>query len=77
MCGHAARREELGMSQEELGLGCNKDRKVIENIEYGRSSTKKDGAYYLANPELHAIFTIAKVLDISEAYLVDPARPVE
>ncbi|MBO0842767.1 MAG: helix-turn-helix transcriptional regulator [Nocardioides sp.] len=72
-----ARREALGMSQEELGLRCQMDRKAIQNVEYGRSSTKKDGAYRPGNPKLDTIFTIAKVLDISVAYLVDPTRPVE
>lgn len=72
-----ARREALGLSQEELALRCQFDRKAIQNVEYGRSSTKKDGAYSLGNPKLETVFTIAKALEISVGYLVDPEQPVE
>lgn len=72
-----ARREALGLSQEELALRCVLDRKAIQNVEYGRSSTKKDGAYRLGNPKLDTVFTIARVLGINVGYLVDPEQPVE
>lgn len=72
-----ARRESLGLSQDELAQRCGFDRKAIQNVEYGRSSTKKDGAYRPGTPKLGTLFTIAKVLGISVSYLVDPDQPVE
>ncbi len=73
-----AGRLRLDLSQEELGHRAGMDRKSIQNIEYGRSSTKgADGHYGPGNPKLDAIWAIANVLDLELAYLVDPTRPVE
>jgi len=72
-----ARREQLKMSQEELGLRAGMDRKAVQNVEYGRSSTKRNGAYGPGNPKLDTIYTLARVLDLSVGYLVDPSVPVQ
>ncbi|HEY0890175.1 MAG TPA: helix-turn-helix transcriptional regulator [Nocardioides sp.] len=71
------RREKLGLSQEELGHRVGMDRKAIQNVEYGRASTKKQGFYGPGNPKLDTIFGLAQVLEVSVGYLADPDVPVE
>jgi len=58
------------MTQEQLGHMVGMDRKAIQNVEYGRSSTKKDGAYGPGNPRLDTIFSIATALGIDMADLI-------
>lgn len=72
-----ARRERLGLRQDELGHLIGMDRKAIQNVEYGRSSTKKNGSYGPGNPKLDTIFALARALDVSIAYLTDPEIPLE
>lgn len=72
-----AAREKRGLRQDELGHLVGMDRKAIQNVEYGRSSTKKNGTYGPGNPKLDTIFALARALDVSVAYLVDPDIPLE
>lgn len=71
------RRVELGWSQESLAIRVEIDRKSLQNIEYGRASTRNpDGSYDVGNPKFDTLLRLANALEIDVAYLVDPKLPL-
>lgn len=61
-----SRREEMGISQEDLALECDLHRTYISQLERGQKS-----------PTLRVIFVIAKALKMTPARLVELATPSE
>ncbi|MBI5714644.1 MAG: helix-turn-helix transcriptional regulator [Chloroflexi bacterium] len=61
-----SRREEIGISQEDLALECDLHRTYISQLERGQKS-----------PTLRVIFVIAKALKMTPARLVELATPSE
>ncbi|TYL45829.1 helix-turn-helix transcriptional regulator [Nocardioides sp. BGMRC 2183] len=71
----AARREELGLTQEQLAERAGISRNQVQNIEKNRNNTKdsETGLPGPANARLDTVFRLAIALDLGVGYLVDPA----
>ena len=70
-----ARREELGLSQIDLANKVGRDRRTIQQIEYGRAtSPSPDGGYRPSNPQLDTMWVLAEALGVDVLYLLEPLR---
>lgn len=67
-----AARKRANLTQEALALKVELDRRTIQQLEYGRSTTPgPDGAYGPSNPQLDTLWRLAVALEISLTELTD------
>lgn len=70
-----ARREELGLTQEQLAEMTGISRNQVQNIEHSRNNTRgDDGRPGPGNPRMETIFLLAAALDVDPSYLIDVTR---
>jgi transcriptional regulator with XRE-family HTH domain len=72
-----ARREELGLTQEELAHRAGISRNQIQNIEHSRNNARDDSGRRVGgvgNPRLDTVWAISVALEIDVAELVRPPR---
>lgn len=71
-----AARKARGLTQEELALRVGKDRRTIQQLEYGRATTPDArGGYGPSNPQLDTIWRLALALDVDITALLKPEGP--
>lgn len=69
-------RKKRGLTQEQLALRVGKDRRTIQQLEYGRATTPDaSGGYGPSNPQLDTIWRLALALDIDITALLNRDEP--
>lgn len=70
-----ARREELGLTQEQLAERTGLSRNQVQNIEHSRNNRRNaKGRPGPGNPRLETIFLLAAALEVDPMYLIDSSR---
>ncbi|MBP3222982.1 MAG: helix-turn-helix transcriptional regulator [Actinomycetaceae bacterium] len=64
------RRQELGLSQEQVALRADIDRRHYQDLEYGMSNSRNRTP---ANPRLSTLFALSRALEMSIVDLLDSA----